>query len=141
MAQRTWPRDVAKERFWRKVIGDHAGSGLSVKAYCRKRGVSEASFFAWRRELAHRDVELRQPSNAPQSLVSKRTRQTSQQNEMTERRAPPLWAQLHVTPGEASSREATIEIVLPVGVRVLVSEGTSRQALIDVFAVLETPRC
>jgi hypothetical protein len=112
-----------------------------VKPYYKGHRFSEASFFAWRRELAGRDAELRQPSKAPQSLVSKRTRQTSRRNEMTERRAPPLWAQLHVTPGEASSRGATIEIVLPAGVRVLVSEGTNRQALADVFAVLERPRC
>lgn len=135
MAQRTWPRDAAKERFWREVIGDHADSGLSVKAHCVKRGVSEASFFAWRRELARRDAELRQPAKASRLLESKR----ALRKDLTERRAAPLWAQLHVTPGEASSRGATIEIVLPAGVRVLVSEGTSRQSLIDVFAVLEMP--
>lgn len=139
MAQRTWPRDAAKERFWREVIGVHAGSGLSVKAHCLKHGISEASFFAWRRELARRDAELRHPSKASQPLDSKRARQTSRRKDLTERRAAPLWAQLHVTPGEASSRGATIEIVLPAGVRVLVSEGTSRQSLIDVFAVLEMP--
>jgi hypothetical protein len=52
MAQRMWPRDAAKERIWREVVGGHAKSGLSVKAYCRSRGVSEASFFAWQRSIA-----------------------------------------------------------------------------------------
>jgi hypothetical protein len=137
MAQRTWPRGAAKERFWREVIGDHADSGLSVKAHCVKRGVSEASFFAWRRELARRDAELRQPAKASRLLESKRARR----KDLTERRAAPLWAQLQVTPEVPSSRGATIEIVLPAGVRVLISEGTSRQSLIDVFAALETPRC
>ena len=141
MARRTWPRSAAKERFWREVIAEHAVSGLSVKAHCVKRGVSEASFFSWRRELAHRDAELRRPSKAPQPLDAKRERQTSRRLASPGSSSPPLWAQLHVTSAEASSRAAAIEIVLPAGVRVLVSEGASRQALMDVFAVLERPQC
>jgi hypothetical protein len=46
-----------------------------------------------------------------------------------------------VTPDKSLPRAATIEIVLPTGVRVCVFEGTSRQALIDVLAVLEMSRC
>ncbi len=44
-------RDVAKERFWREVITGQAKSGLSVLAWCLRREVSEASFYAWRCEL------------------------------------------------------------------------------------------
>jgi hypothetical protein len=36
---------------WRKVIEQQRESGLPVSAYCRERGVSAASFFAWRRRL------------------------------------------------------------------------------------------
>jgi hypothetical protein len=38
MAQRTWPRDAAKERIWREVVGGYAKSGLSVKDHYRGRG-------------------------------------------------------------------------------------------------------
>ncbi|WP_425305508.1 IS66 family insertion sequence element accessory protein TnpA [Bremerella cremea] len=48
-------RDLSKERGWREVISGQAKSGLSVRAFCLQRGVSEASFYAWRRELARRD--------------------------------------------------------------------------------------
>ncbi len=34
--------------FWRGVIADFAGSGLTVRAYCRQRGVSQAAFYRWR---------------------------------------------------------------------------------------------
>jgi hypothetical protein len=31
-------------------------SGLSIRAWCKQQGVKEASFYAWRRTLAQRDV-------------------------------------------------------------------------------------
>jgi len=37
---------------WRKLIEQQRQSELSVSAWCRERGVSAASFFAWRRRLA-----------------------------------------------------------------------------------------
>ena len=49
-------RSSAKEHFWRDLIAGQAGSGLSVRAWCLQRDVSQASFYAWRRELARRDA-------------------------------------------------------------------------------------
>jgi transposase len=51
------PRDVQKERFWRKTIRRWRTSGLSVRAYCQQYGHPEANFHAWRRTLAARDAE------------------------------------------------------------------------------------
>ncbi len=48
---RGW-RDPAKERRWRRVVRDWQASGLSVRQFCRRQGLSEPSFYAWRRELA-----------------------------------------------------------------------------------------
>jgi transposase-like protein len=36
---------------WRGIIKQHAGSGLPVKQFCRRNGVAESSFFAWKRRL------------------------------------------------------------------------------------------
>ena len=49
-------RSSAKERFWREVITGQAASGLSGRAWCLRHEISEASFYAWRRELARRDA-------------------------------------------------------------------------------------
>ena len=49
-------RDTRKERFWRTVLRQWRRSGLSVRAYCREQGLSEPSFYAWRRTLAARDA-------------------------------------------------------------------------------------
>lgn len=49
-------RDGAKERAWRERVGRFASSGLSVRAFCRREAITEASFYAWRRTLAKRDA-------------------------------------------------------------------------------------
>ncbi len=36
---------------WRRTIDDHQYSGLTVSAFCRRRGVAQSSFFAWKRRL------------------------------------------------------------------------------------------
>jgi hypothetical protein len=48
-------RRPERERFWREAVAGHKTSGLSVRAFCVQRGLSEPSFYAWRRDLARRD--------------------------------------------------------------------------------------
>ncbi len=50
-------RDLEKEAFWRLVGDEHRRSGLTARDYCRKEGVSEASFHSWKRVLKERDRE------------------------------------------------------------------------------------
>lgn len=68
------PRDVQKERFWRRAIRRWRTSRLSVRAYCQQYGLSEANFHAWRRTVAARDAQavpfaavrvLEEPPDAP----------------------------------------------------------------------------
>ena len=46
--------DPERERFWREVVEDQRSSGLSIRAYCEQIGVSQPSFYAWRRRLEGR---------------------------------------------------------------------------------------
>lgn len=48
-------RDLERERFWREAVDGWTKSGQTVRAYCLGRGLGQASFYAWRRELAKRD--------------------------------------------------------------------------------------
>ncbi len=61
-------RSVQKEAFWRLVVDEHVASGLSVRAFCQSKVVSEASFYFWRRELARRDREASLPPDTPAML-------------------------------------------------------------------------
>ena len=57
MARRRGERDRGKERFWRRVLRQWRDSGRSVRAFCAAHGLSEPSFYGWRRTLAERDRE------------------------------------------------------------------------------------
>lgn len=50
-------RNWELERRWRELIEDQNGSGLTVVAFCKERGVPASSFHYWRRELKRRDAE------------------------------------------------------------------------------------
>ena len=49
-------RNHAKEQHWRRQVAGWRRSGDSVRAYCQAHGLSEQSFYQWRRVLAQRDA-------------------------------------------------------------------------------------
>jgi transposase len=58
-------RNQAREQFWRDTVAAWRQSGQSVRAFCAARGVSEATFFARRRELIDRAPLPQSPAPAP----------------------------------------------------------------------------
>jgi len=48
-------RSEDKERLWREHVSAWQQSELSIRQYCLQHQLSEANFYAWRRELARRD--------------------------------------------------------------------------------------
>jgi hypothetical protein len=60
-------RDAKREAFWRGVLTRSATSGVSIRAFCRRERLSEASFYAWRRTILDRDAEAEhsQPASTP----------------------------------------------------------------------------
>ena len=52
-------RDEEAAARWRRLVADHEASGSTVRQFCRDRGVSEHSFYSWRRTLAARAAEDR----------------------------------------------------------------------------------
>jgi transposase len=66
MAQAT--RDLGREPYWRRVLGRWRRSGLSVRAFCQAEGVSEPSFYGWRRKLDQGDHK--KPAFLPVHVVT-----------------------------------------------------------------------
>jgi len=48
-------RESEREQFWREAVAAWQQSGLSVRAFCAGRRLSEPSFYSWRRTLSRRD--------------------------------------------------------------------------------------
>ena len=132
MARRTGkPRDPAKERDWRRTMADHARSGLSISAFCRREGLTPHTFRWWRQELGRRD-RLGTTDGADQAP------------------SPSTGLALHSAfvpvqvvpdaPGPVPER-CPIEIVLPGGPTVRVTRGFDPPTLDAILSVLEARRC
>lgn len=48
-------RVASKNDQWRERIAEQERSGVSVRLFCRERGLTEYSFYAWRRRLRPQD--------------------------------------------------------------------------------------
>ncbi len=60
--------NAALHEAWRVQIAQQAASGLTVSAFCNQAGVSEHSFYRWRRrlsELPQGDQSASQPASQP----------------------------------------------------------------------------
>jgi transposase len=49
---KTKKSDTDQQQFWQMVLDTFKTSGLSVRQFCQKEGVSEASFYSWRKRLS-----------------------------------------------------------------------------------------
>jgi hypothetical protein len=113
------PKEDAATR-WRKLIEQQRESGLPVSAYCRERGLSAASMFAWRRRLrtasALSGAEIFKPVKIVSSAVGSARGQSDSVIEL--------------------SAASVIELCLPGDRRLMVRRGFDRQLLLDVIDAL-----
>jgi len=109
-------RDSRKEDYWRRHLQSWSRSALSVRDYCARHQLSEASFYAWRRLLAERDRE---------TLVAPRLEPT-----------PPLFVPLHLPVAPAP-----LELLLPDGLVVRVPGGFDADTLRRLVETLRGPAC
>jgi hypothetical protein len=116
-------RDLKKESFWREMVRGQSGSGMSVRAWCRRHALTEPAFYWWRRRLAGRGGE-----NAAAVFVPVRVADDA------------IVAGADATDGVAAGA-GRIEIVLACRRRVRLIGQVDRQALADVLAVLTKEIC
>jgi transposase len=109
-------RDLGKEQFWRGVLRRWQGSKLTVGQFCAGHGVSVASFYSWRRIIAERDRQARQPSDS------------------TAAGDRPVFVPLSVTPALPNP---TLEVVAGSGRIVRIPPGFDADTLRRLLAVLE----
>jgi hypothetical protein len=101
------PRDGRKEQQWRRWIGQWQQSGLSVRAFCARHQLTQASFYAWRRLIRQRDA------------------------------ATATFLPVQVIPDEQPSPPSPFEVLLPGSRTVRVPHGFDAAALRQLLAVLE----
>jgi hypothetical protein len=105
--------DLDKEKFWRETLREFRAGGQSVRQFCKARGLTEPSFYCWRRTIARRDQEHASPGSAHPAFVELRAQE-------------PI----------IRASDAPLEIVAGQR-RLLIRPGCDRDLLRDVLAALE----
>jgi hypothetical protein len=120
MARQRRERDSGKERFWRDAVRRWDRSKWTVRDFCAEHGLSEASFYAWRRIIAERDKRA--------------ARRSSERDDQTGTVEPPAFVPVRVTP---AAPPPALEVVIGAGRVVRVSPGFDAATLRNLLAVLE----
>ena len=102
MAQRR--RSAEKEAFWHLAVEEQQRSGLSVRAFCEREGLSAASLYAWRRQFRGRDQEQ---AAASADLIAVEVVESVDASPVSEPRSPSL--ELAMPGGFTLRFPATIE--------------------------------
>jgi transposase-like protein len=125
------PLDRDKEQFWRQMFGRWTASGLSIAAFCEDAGLSQQSFYRWRRVLRKRSRRLDQ--QRPQAVDA-----ATEKAATAIARPLPLFVPLAV---ESMAAAAVLEVVVRGGRVIRVPAGFDAPTLAQVLAVLEGQSC
>jgi transposase len=61
--------DGDQEDFWRMAIETWQTSGLSVRQFCTNEGLSEPSFYSWRKKLTGGSVQGEKAQSQPSTFI------------------------------------------------------------------------
>lgn len=61
--------DGDQEQFWRMAIETWQASGLSVRQFCTDEGLSEPSFYSWRKKLTGGSVQDDKDKPEPSAFI------------------------------------------------------------------------
>lgn len=118
-ARRTSKRDQETESHWRKLIAEQRASGLGVRVFCSQQNVAMSTFCRWKKffEKVDSHAHVQNKPIASNPFVELKSQSFEK-----------------VKP---SAIEAFLEVLLPNGAKVRVTEHTSLELLSKVLKALE----
>lgn len=123
-------RERAKEWHWRRVLRDWRRSGQGVRRYCLENGLSEPSFYAWRRIIEGRNRQAARRTPGKVSVEDAGGHRGSGGS-------LPAFVPLTVAPAPMAPSPACLEVVLGDGRVVRVPAGFDAGTLRQLLAVLQ----
>jgi hypothetical protein len=60
----TRKKHAEKEFYWREIVNRQAVSGLSIRRFCANEGISQPSFYAWRKKFREREKDGTRAGNS-----------------------------------------------------------------------------
>lgn len=111
-------KSAERESLWREIFKRQTESGLSVRKFCSSEGVSEPSFYAWRKKLSVADNGGAQPRTGA-------------------RRKDPCDNGRLFVPLQVLDAAGTLEIVHPLGYRIAITGDVNPDTLRRVIETLD----
>jgi len=115
---------------WRKLIEQQRESGLPVSAYCRERGISAASMFAWKRRLRPAGALPVGQTFKSVKVVSETLGRSTEQPDGAIELPAASFVELRVCGGRCGGRSPERHVI--------VRRGFDRQLLIELVQALES---
>lgn len=110
-------RDLKKELYWREIFRQHRQSGLNIRAFCRKNGLAEPLFYAWRREVGRRGPVKSERIGNMQQTASAKSARHSLSEPIKRKTNAAMFVPIKLSGGVAMSPSCeAVECVLPGGV-------------------------
>ena len=103
--------ETDQHQFWQMAIEAWQAGGLSIRQFCKQEGLSEPSFYNWRRRL-------KESADTPPDCGTDSS--------------PETFIQVSLSGGSASG----VEFVLSSGHTLRIPAGVDRQTLVTVFSAL-----
>ncbi len=101
MAKHKSSRSLSREAYWRRVLDEWSGTGLTQEAFCRKRAISVYCLRWWKREL---------PRRRSRNATVKGQRKQASSKQRSEHPSQPAFLPVRVVPASV-----LLEIVLTNG--------------------------
>lgn len=123
-----------RTQFWRELIGRQRTSGLNIGRFCEQAGVSQNSFYVWKRRL-HSDQSFREGSNRQGRSIDSTRSKRPENTAMVAKSLVPV--RLVADPVKHPAPTAgAIEVNWPNGVALRVPSGCNPDTLRDIFRML-----
>jgi len=108
-----------KARYWRRTMSEAAKSGMSIRAFCRRRRLRKSQFHWWQRKLR----AGREPGTTPRPSGDARP------------------AGFALVSDKSGATDVGIELVFADGRKLRIRRGVHGETLRAVLATLEPARC
>jgi transposase len=116
--------DASKQQHWLDLMRRWQQSSCSVRAFCARYGLTQASFYFWRRVLRERGLLQERPAPARPTLST-----------------PPPAAFVKLTLDADAPSTTAVEVVLNDRRRLRVHPGFDPATLLQLVRLLEEPSC
>lgn len=129
-----------KRQFWRRTVDQWRRSRLTVRAFCERRGLSEPSFYYWRKRVSASE-EAGSGASEPRSVEKSAAPETGTDEPIA---AGPggTFAEVQLVEGDhqEDSAGAAVELILPAGERLRVEAGVTPEHLRRVLTAVREAR-